>query len=150
MSSLRDYKPLRLMAGDAEDLGVVSACLQDAVAKLGDFAYLPDERRFAFVANRFLWECVGDRSGGVFARVRAGAHFDDVVAAQFQNLRTDAKDAVVELLSMRFEPGEDGSGVVMLDFAGGGAVRLEVESINAYLSDMSEPWRTRARPDHKE
>ena len=102
MTSLRDYKPLRLMAGDATDLEVISACLQDAVAKLGDFAYLPDDRRFAFVANRFLWECAGDRKGGVFARVRAGAHFDDVISAQFQNLRSDAKDAVVELLSIRF------------------------------------------------
>lgn len=150
MSSLRDYKPLRLMAGDAEDLGVLSACFQDAVAKLGDFAYLPEQRRFAFVANRFLWERAGPGLTGPFARVRAGAHFDDVVAAQFQHLRADAPDAVVELLSIRFEPGEDGAGLIMLDFAGGGAVRLQVESVNAYMSDISEPWRTRAKPKHED
>lgn len=150
MASLKDYKPLRLMAGDAEDLGIVSAVLQDAVAKLGDFAFLPAERRYAFVANRFLWECAADRKNGPFARVRAGVHFDDVKSAQFQNLRTDAKDAVVELLAIKFEPGEDGVGVIVLDFAGGGAVRLEVESVNAYLSDISEPWRTRAKPEHKD
>ncbi len=150
MASLKDYKPLRLMAGDAEDLGIVSAVLQDAVAKLGDFAFLPAERRYAFVANRFLWECAADRKNGPFARVRAGVHFDDVKSAQFQNLRTDAKDAVVELLAIKFEPGEDGAGVIVLDFAGGGAVRLEVESVNAYLSDISEPWRTRAKPEHKD
>ncbi|MCK5750064.1 MAG: DUF2948 family protein [Oricola sp.] len=147
---MKDYKPLRLMAGDAEDLGIVSAVLQDAVAKLGDFAFLPAERRYAFVANRFLWECAADRKNGPFARVRAGVHFDDVKSAQFQNLRTDAKDAVVELLAIKFEPGEDGAGVIVLDFAGGGAVRLEVESVNAYLSDISEPWRTRAKPEHKD
>ena len=150
MTSLRDYKPLRLMAGDVEDLGVISACLQDAVAKLGDFVFLPDERRFAFVANRFLWECAGERKAGPFARVRVGVHFDDVKSAQFQYLRTNAKDAVVELLSVRFEPGDDGAGTVALDFAGGGAVRLEVESVNAYLSDMSEPWSTRAKPKHED
>lgn len=149
MASLKDYKPLRLMAGDAEDLDVLSACLQDAVAKLGDFAYLPEERRFAFVANRFVWECAADRKTGPFARVRAGAHFDDVKSAKFQHLRSDAKDAVVELLSIRFEPGEDGAGAVILDFAGGGAVLLEVESINAFMSDMSDPWRTRAKPKHE-
>ena len=150
MASLKDYKPLRLMAGDTEDLGVLSACLQDAVAKLGDFAFIPAERRFAFVANRFVWECAGDRKAGPFARVRAGAHFDDVIAAKFQHLRDDAKDAVVELLAIRFEPGEDGAGEIFLDFAGGGAVRLTVESINAYMSDMSDPWRTRAKPKHDE
>ncbi len=150
VSSLKDYTPLRLMAGDTEDLGVISTMMQDAVAKIGDFAYLPTERRFAFVTNRFVWECVGDRRSGPFARVRAGLHFDDVKAARFQHLRSDAKDAVVELLAVRFEPGEDGAGVIMLDFAGGGAVRLEVESINAYISDISEPWRTRAKPKHDE
>ncbi|MBL4618763.1 MAG: DUF2948 family protein [Marinicaulis sp.] len=149
MASLKDYKPLRLMAGDIEDLGVISACLQDAVAKLGDFAWLPDERRFAFVANRFVWECAVDRRTGPFVRVRAGAHFDDVTAVKFLHLRTDAKDAVVELLSIRFEPGEDGGGEIIFDFSGGGIVRLEVESINAYMSDISDPWRTRAKPKHE-
>ena len=148
MASLADYKSLRLMAADAADLDVFSACLQDAVAKLGDFAFLPDERRFAFVANRFVWECAGMRGIGPFARVRAGIHFDDVKSAQFQHLRNDAKDAVVELLSLRFEPDGEGGGVIALDFAGGGAIRLSVESINAYLSDISEPWRTRAKPSH--
>ncbi len=150
MASLKDYKPLRLMAGDAEDLGVMSAVLQDAVAKLGDFAFLPSERRFAIVANRFCWECAADRKRGPFARVRTGVHFDDVKSAQFQHLRMNAKDAVVELLAIRFEAGEDGAGTIVLDFAGGGAVRLEVESVNAYVSDMSEPWRTRAKPEHKD
>ena len=150
MASLKDYKPLRLMAGDAEDLGVISACVQDAVAKLGDFAFLPDQRRFVFVGNRFIWEAAGKGRAGPFARVRAGMHFDDVKSAQFQNLRTDAKDAVVELLAIRFEPGDDGAGAIMLDFAGGGAVRLEVESVNAYLANISEPWRTRAKPEHKD
>ncbi len=150
MASLKDYKPLRLMAGDGEDLAIISAVLQDAVAKLGDFAYLPEQRRFAFVANRFCWECAADRRHGPFARVRAGVHFDDVKSVKFQNLRSDARDAVVELLAIRFEETEDGTGAIMLDFSGGGAVRLEVESVNAYLSDMSDPWRTRAKPEHEE
>ena len=150
MASLKDYTPLRLMAGDEQDLVALSAVLQDAVAKLGDFAFLPSERRFVFVANRFCWECATDRRHGPFARVRAGIHFDDVKSAQFQHLRTDAKDAVVELLSIRFDAGEDGTGEIIFDFAGGGAVRLEVESVNAYISDISEPWRTRAKPEHKD
>ncbi len=132
-----------------DDLGVISACLQAAVAKLGDFTFLPDQRRFVFMSNRFVWECASDRRSGLFARVRAGTHFDDVKSAKFQKLRTDAKDAVVELLAIRFEASEDGAGAIILDFAGGGALRLEVESINAFLSDISDPWRTRAKPEHK-
>lgn len=145
---MSEYKPLRLMAADADDLQVISACLQDAVLKVGDFAYIPQERRFAFVANRFLWELAGESRGALFWRTRVGAHFDDVRAAKQMNIRSDAKDAVVELLAVRFEPTGDGTGVITLSFAGGGAIRLEVESINCELRDISQPWRTRAKPAH--
>lgn len=150
MTTLRDYQPLRLIAEDKNDLSLMSASLQDAVAKLGDFAYLPTKRRFAFVANRFVWECAVDRKNGPFARVRSGAHFDDVLSVKQSNLRLEAKDAVVELLAIRFEQGADGGGVVTFNFAGGGTILLEVEAINAGLSDMSDPWRTKSKPVHEE
>lgn len=148
MTGLKDYKPLRLIAADAEDLSVLSACLQDAVAKIGDFVFLPKERRFAFVTNRFVWEAAGARRTGPFGRVRAGAHFDDVLSVKHHNLRADAKDAIVELLAIRFEDGADGAGTVVLEFSGGGAIRLEVESVNAQIADISDPWRTRSKPRH--
>ena len=148
MPGLRDYKPLKMMVEDAEDLKVLSAVLQDAIAKVGDFAHMPKQRRFAFVANRFVWESAGDRKNGPFARVRAGCHFDDVLAVRQQNLKLDAKDGVLELLSIRFEPQADGAGVVTLDFSGGGAIRLDVESLNAQLADFSAPWLTKSRPGH--
>lgn len=150
MAGLNHYKPLRLIANDAEDLSILSASLQDAVAKVGDFSFLPEERRFAFVANRFLWEVAGKRSLGLFGRVRSGIHFDDVLSVKHYHLRTDAKEAVVDLLAIGFEQGEDGTGAVMLNFAGGGAIRLDVESINAQMSDISAPWRTRLKPKHEE
>lgn len=149
MTGLKDYRPLRLMVEDAEDLGVLSTVLQDAIAKVGDFAHLPKQHRFAFVANRFVWETASDRKRGPFARVRAGCHFDDVISVRAMNLRLDAKDAVLNLLAVRFAPREDGAGTVTLDFAGGGAIRLDVESINAQLADISAPWLTQARPEHE-
>lgn len=144
MTGLEGYKPLRLVAADAEDLNALSAVLQDAVAKIGDFARLPRQRRFAFVANRFIWEARGGK-----ARVRSGCHFDDVTAVRQSNLRLDAPDAVVEILAVRFAPAEDGAGTITIDFAGGGAIRLDVESVNAQLADISPPWPTRLKPAHE-
>ena len=34
---------------------MISAHLQDAVLKVGDVAYLPREKRFAAIVNRFDW-----------------------------------------------------------------------------------------------
>lgn len=149
MAGLKDYKPLRLMVADADDLKVLSTVLQDAIAKVGDFAHIPAQRRFAFVANRFVWEDAADKKRGPFVRVRAGCHFDDVLNVRQMNLRHDSKDGVLDLLAIGFEPKTDGTGAVTLDFAGGGAIRLDVESINAQLADLSEPWLVRSRPDHK-
>jgi hypothetical protein len=47
---------LKLRAEDRDDLAVISACLQDALVAVGDIAYVPEERSFVFVANRFRWE----------------------------------------------------------------------------------------------
>src|SRR5262245_5336536 len=62
---------LTLIAFDADDLSVISAHLQDAVLKVGDVAYLPREKRFAAVGNRFDWaEAIGDgkRRSSLYAR----------------------------------------------------------------------------------
>ncbi|MBB4657860.1 DUF2948 family protein [Parvularcula dongshanensis] len=144
----KGYTPLALLAADAEDLQVVSAVLQDAVAKVGDMAYLPARRRFAFVANRFVWEEGASKTKGPFTRVRAGIHFDDVTAVRKLNLDTSDPGAVVDVLCVAYEGGEDG-GTVTITLAGGGAVALDVEAINATAEDISEPWRTQSKPDHE-
>ena len=123
--------------------------LQDAVAPLKDFAYLPKARRFAALVNRFKWE---DGRRGANLRVRSLLHFDDVLSARSKNIKLGAPDAVVSLLAIRFEPkgGEDPGGAVDLVFAGGGTIRLEVECLDASLSDVGGEWAARGRPDHDE
>lgn len=119
-----------LLAEDDEDLQIISAQLQDAVARLGDLVYLPRARRFAGLFNRFRWEdCKDAKDRGL--RVRAGLHFNGVLGVKSHKLRRDNADAVVELLAIRFVPGRDGAGTIELLFAGGGAIRLEVECIDA-------------------
>ncbi|NNU16639.1 DUF2948 family protein [Parvularcula sp. ZS-1/3] len=141
------YQPLALIAGDEEDLKTLSALMQDAIVKIADIAYLQDERRFVLMANRFVWE----KKRGFFSkgmRVRTGIHFDDVTAVKARGVRMDAKDAVIDILSMEYEGGEDG-GAITLNLAGGGTIRLEVEAVNATVNDVSEPWRASRKPDHE-
>jgi hypothetical protein len=140
---------LTLAAEDAEDLDIISARLQDAVAPLKDLVWLPKSRRFAALFNRFKWE---DGRTKTNLRVRSLLHFDDVLSAQSKGLKRGAPDAVVSLLAIRFTPkgAEDPGGTVELVFAGGGSIRLEVECIDAGLSDVSGDWAARGRPDHDE
>ena len=136
---------LRLAAADAEDLEVISARLQDAVAKLKNITWLPKKRRFAAVVNRLQWE-----KGGK-TRVRAGLHLDGVLKVQSQKVKLGAGEAVVSLLALNFKPngGEDPGGVIEMVLAGGGVLRLTVECIDAELIDLTQGWAARGTPDHE-
>jgi hypothetical protein len=140
---------LRLAAADAEDLQILSARLQDAVLKLKDVSWQPKKRRFAAVVNRLVWE-----EGGK-TRVRAGLHFDSVLKVQSHKVKLGAGEAVIDLLAVTFTPnggtpneGENPGGLVELVLAGGGAIRLTVECIEAELADLTQPWAARGTPDH--
>src|ERR1700750_3143232 len=60
---MNDGAGLKLRARDGADLAIIAACLQDALIRPRDMTYLPDDKRFAFVANRFRWEAAARRSG---------------------------------------------------------------------------------------
>jgi hypothetical protein len=140
-----------LAAQDAEDLAIVSARLQDAVARVKDLVFLPKKRRFAALFNRFMWEQAERKKKDGDLRVRAGLHFEGVLSAKSRNLKLGAPDAVVSLLTIRFTPkgSDDPAGIIELVFAGGGVIRLEVECIEAELQDIGSEWAARGRPAHQ-
>lgn len=141
-----DADLLKLAALDEEDLAVLSAYVQDAVFKVADMAYLPQERRFVVAMNRFTWE-QADKSRS-FERRRSALTFDRVRAARTSRIRRDRSEAVLELLAIEFNLSDAPAGAVDLIFAGGGAVRLEVECIEARLADLGVAWTTSAKPSH--
>ncbi len=134
---------LRLLAEDADDLGVVAAALQDAVGKIGDISYEPAARRLTLVFNRYRWEGKGGE------RVRAALQIGSALKVQARRLRRSARDAVIELLNVSFEPGEAPGGAVVFTFAGGGDLRAEVECLDLVLADVSDPWPTPRSPNHE-
>jgi len=138
-------RALRLLAEDADDLAVISAALQDAVTKIGDILWEPKARRLTIAFNRFRWEAKGGRG----ERVRAGLQLGGVLSVKGRRLRREAKDAVLELLAMTFDPGEAPGGVITLAFAAGGDLAAGVECIDAALADLSDPWPVPRKPGHK-
>ncbi len=143
---------LKLIALDGEDLSIVAAHLQDAVLRIEDMTYLKAERRFAAVVNRFDWSHAAKpaTTAEPFVRRRTGVRIEHVTNAQVQGLDLTRKDQVLSLLTLTFEPrgSEDPDGTVTFAFAGGGAVRLDVECIEAALTDLGAAWATPNKPEH--
>jgi hypothetical protein len=140
---MADPAPLQLLAEDPDDLAVISAALQDAVAKVGDISYEARSRRLTIAFNRYRWEA------GARQRVRSALQLGGVMSVQARKIRRDRRDAVLELLAIAFEPAEAPGGVLTLTFAGGGDLRAEVECVDAVLADVSSPWPTPRAPAHE-
>jgi hypothetical protein len=145
-----DDDRLRLIALDVDDLAVVSAHVQDAVLKVADMSWLAREKRFVMAMNRFAWEAAskGSWRRGSYQRRRAVLHFARVETVKSAGIDRDTEKAVLVLLAVRFEPRDGPSGEVILDFAGGGTVRLTVECLEAQLTDLGPAWSTPHAPRH--
>ncbi len=146
--------PLNLGAEDADDLQVISTLSQDAVFPVTEMTWRPSERRFALLLNRFRWEDkdAATRRGRAFERVQSVLVFGSVLSVASQGIDRSDKDMILSLLSVDFEPGEDGAGQVLLTLAGDGAIRLTVEALDATLKDVTRPYQAPSghAPHHPE
>lgn len=138
--ALAPMEPLRLLAEDAVDLQIISAALQDAIMRPVDIRWEKDARRLTIVLSRFCWECGG-------TRVMAAMQFGDVEAVKSRRLPR-LPESALELLALDFEPTEAPGGRVILMFAGGGDLRIDVECLDAVLTDLSDRWPARVAPTH--
>lgn len=134
--------PLHLVARDAEDLAVLSALVQDAVFPITEMRWQAGRRRFGLLINRFRWEDrdAAERAGRRFERVQSLLLVDEALSVRTQGIDRQDRDTVLSLLSVGFEPGEDGTGRVILTLAGDGALALEVEALEVTLKDVTRPY----------
>jgi hypothetical protein len=145
--------PLRLIAQDAEGLGIFSALLQDAVFPINDMTYARG-RRFALILNRFRWEdrLAAEAQGRAYERVRSLLVFENVLSVRTSGIDRAQGDTILSLLQIAFAPGVEGAGMVTLILAGDGAIQLEVEAVEAQLNDVTQPYAAPSRkmPQHRD
>ena len=144
--------PLRLKALDADDLGVISALVQDAVFPVSEMTWARKDRRFALLLNRFRWEDAPRATAGrrSFERVQSVLVIEDVVKVQSLGVYRGDFTVIMSLLSMAFEPGTDGMGRIVLTLAGDGVIAIEVEALEVVLRDVTRPYVAPSgkRPGH--
>jgi hypothetical protein len=148
---------LRLQAKDADDLRIIAAMLQDAIVPLADVAYQAAEQRFLFLANRFCWEKAdqppaapdpGDLAADVedcpYQRTHCAVRFEGVTAVRYRDLDRTDRTRLLSLLTLESQPG-----AVVLQFAGGAAIRLEQATLVCAIEDVGDPWPTAHKPGHE-
>lgn len=141
---------LKLLALDEEDLGIVSAHVQDAVMKVGDLDFIPASKQFVVPMYRFAWEKEASLARPQPERRNSVLHFDRVLSVQLSGISRDKPQDVLSLLAVTYTPTDPPAGRIELVFAGGGSIRLAVECIEARVSDLGGAWGASSRPAHKD
>jgi hypothetical protein len=142
---------LKLVALDKDDIEVVSAHVQDALVKIADIFWRPNEHRFVMALNRFDWMTAVDAKVDAkpdYRRCRTALRFERVLACKCRGLDPSNKIARLNLLAVEFAERDAPSGTVTLTFSGGGVIRLEVECLEAELADLGEVSAAALCPDH--
>lgn len=139
--------PLKLVALDRDDIDVISAHLQDAALRAADIHWRPRERRVVVALDRFDWTAANGGSPE-FRRCRTALRFERVLACKCRNLDATAKEQALNLLAVAFAESNPPGGAVTLTFSGGAALRLEVECLEAELTDLGPAWVTDCCPAH--
>ncbi|AEI92299.1 DUF2948 family protein [Roseobacter litoralis] len=143
--------PLNLGAVDAEDLKVMASLAQDAVFPATEMRWDRVAQRFALLLNRFRWE-EGTARAMSPERVQSVLAFDTVTAVASSGIDRGDKDTILSVLTIEFVVADAPSGHIVITLAGDGAIRLEVEAIEATLKDVTKPYLapSKTTPSHPE
>ena len=142
-------KNLKLIAKTEEDLKVVSAHLQDAIANISDVANLKKNRIFLMQLNRFMWE---DVEKGVFRknkRIRTILKFENVIKVHAKNINQSKGDKFLDFLAIETNQMIDNNYEMKIVFAGDSILKIIAEVIEVTLDDQGKAWDTKNIPKHK-
>jgi hypothetical protein len=136
---------LKLMALDREGLDVISAHAQNTCVKRADMVWLPGQSRFVVAGMRYDW--VGAKTGPA-ERVSSVLRFDRVLKVSRLGLGDPDRETTLNLLGVTFQKTDPPAGMIMLAFADGALVRLDVECVEVELRDMDLRAPAESCPGH--
>jgi len=124
---------LKLIALDREGLDVISAHAQNTCVRRADMVWLPRQRRFVVGGMRYDWV---KAKTGPKERVASMLRFDRVLRVSRLGFDGADREAALNLLGIAFYRTDPPAGMIMLAFADGSLVRLDVECVEVELSDL--------------
>src|SRR5471030_2694902 len=96
---------LKFVVLDEEDLEIVSTHLQDAVVKVSDVLWRPQENRLVVALNRFDWESA-QAAKPQYRRRRSALRFERVMSCKGRDMNPASTDGVLNLLAVEFRSEE--------------------------------------------
>ena len=148
---MTEKNSLKLRAVAAEDIGILSALLQDGLIAASDMHYQKNEASFLMVINRFCWEQAdASESETQLNRCLCGLKVGNVKQVSQQGLSAGTNQ-FYNLLSITYEEvkvNEKAENRITLTFSDGYGIRLVVDELALIVQDIAAPHPGLARPKH--
>src|SRR5213595_546006 len=104
-------EPVKFVALDRDDLEVISTHLQDALVKVADVIWRPQDKRMVVALSRFDWlSAEGEKPE--LRRCRSALRFERVNCCKCRNVDPAGKAAVLNLLAVEFAETDPRAGKV--------------------------------------
>jgi len=133
-------KVIKLKAKDADDVLVISAVLQDAIAPVSDMTFDTDAKNFIMVVQRL---CRPTKDGAGLARICCAVNVRGVDHTQLHGIDLTQQGRILDLLAVM----PDGRSVTFI-FAGDAKIRLRLGDWSMIVEDFGEAWPAQCNPCH--
>lgn len=140
------HKMIKMRALDANDLNHMAEQLRDGLCPL--ISMVHEKESFTLLINRFCWNHEDKHEDKpLYYRSHVGLLFRHVQKVQRKGFEQHSEDRILNLLHIHVKE-EPKTTWVHLVFSKGHEIRLSVQKLEVYLSDLHDPWPTRSKPMH--
>ena len=146
-----NYKKLNLVAQNEEDLVVISTLCQDSIIKVANIKWAKKSKRFYLLINRFCWELndLSKKSSNML-RINSIMSFNSVLSVKSAGIQQNNNSDITSLLTINYNFFNFEKQAIDLIFSGNSQISLNIECIDVFLKDISEPFEgtTSKQPKH--
>ena len=147
-----NYKKLSLIAQNEEDLVVISTLCQDSIIKIANIKWAKKSKRFYLLINRFCWELndLSKQKSSNMLRINSIMSFNSVLSVKSAGIQQNNNSDITSLLTINYNFFNFEKQAIDLIFSGNSQISLNIECIDVFLKDISEPFEgtTSKQPKH--
>ena len=147
-----NYKNLSLIAQNEEDLVVISTLCQDSIIKIANIKWAKKSKRFYLLINRFCWELndLSKKKSSNMLRINSLISFNSVLSVKSAGIQQNNNSDITSLLTINYNFFNFEKQAIDLIFSGNSQISLNIECIDVFLKDISEPFEgtTSKQPKH--
>jgi len=149
----QNYKKINLSAQKEEDLVILSTLCQHSIIKISNIKWAKKSKRFYILLTRLCWELhhFSKKKDTFLKRVNSILIFDNVFSVKSKGIQQSKSNMITSLLTFNYNFLCFEKQSIDLIFSGDAQITIDVECIEAFLKDVSDPFEGTSLklPDHE-